>query len=112
MYGSRSKIPSKNLVRQRRAEGFNFGVKGLKKKYEVHFTECVTQTDLWHTAVKGLTFHVRHVRCYLSSKTKAEVRVYCKYLIAACISLKRLELNIWNKTGRLTGREQRKQLLK
>jgi hypothetical protein len=32
MHGSRIKIPSKNLVRLRCAEGLNSGVKGLSKK--------------------------------------------------------------------------------
>jgi hypothetical protein len=31
MYGSRSKTPSKNIVRRRCAEGFNSGVKGVEE---------------------------------------------------------------------------------
>jgi hypothetical protein len=37
MHGSRSKIPSKNLVRQRCAEGFNSGVKWLNSDLVVKF---------------------------------------------------------------------------
>jgi hypothetical protein len=37
MHGSRSKIPSKNLFRERCAEEFNSGVKGLMKPFLYRF---------------------------------------------------------------------------
>jgi hypothetical protein len=65
MHGSRSKIPSKNLVRQRCAEGFNSGIEGLilmfskptldddwmlilSHRYFIVFLLCLIPSDLSH----------------------------------------------------------------
>jgi hypothetical protein len=48
MQGSRSKIPSENIVRQRCAEGFNSGFKWLMILCE-HYYEVLKNTTTVHT---------------------------------------------------------------
>jgi hypothetical protein len=52
MHGSRSKIPSKNLVRQHCAKGFNSGVKGLNNVVYIRAVQVIMVKETVHWMVE------------------------------------------------------------
>jgi hypothetical protein len=56
MHGSRSKIPTKNLVQQRCAEGFNSGVRG----FVLRQTQCLLQLKIYRACAWSMRERLGH----------------------------------------------------